>query len=100
MIINANLFLYWYREIQIGGDSMISKQEYNALHISAKAEILWGEGVFVCEVVDYGKIRLCIYELYNFYVGVYYDLNENKIDNIEVLESTLKEILLKHICLN
>ena len=78
---------------------MITVEDYIRLSIDAKADILWKEGTFLSEVIDYGKYRVNIYELHKFFVGVFYSVKENKIEKIEVLK-TDEDKLFQSISLN
>jgi hypothetical protein len=79
---------------------MISQEHYKLLTIDAKAEILWKEGIFLHEIIDYGKYRVTIFELDKFFVGVYYSVKNNRIEKIEVLETDFKQSLLREISMN
>ena len=57
------------------------------------------QGKFLSEVIEYGKYRVNIYELHKFFVGVFYNVKNNKIEKIEVLKSHDGR-LLKNISLN
>ena len=78
---------------------MITSDNYRLLSNDAKANILWREGTYLEEVIDYGKSRILIYELNSFFVGVFYSLKENKIEKVEIL-STGTYKLKKTISLN
>jgi hypothetical protein len=73
--------------------------EYQRLDIDTKADIVWREGTYLSQVIDYGKYRVNIYELHKFFVGVFYNSKINRIEKIEVLESN-KDELLKSISPN
>ena len=79
---------------------MISAVHYKLLTIGGKADILWQQGTFLQEIIEYGKYRINIYELHKFFVGVYYSVKDNRIEKIEVLETDFKQSLLKEISLN
>ena len=78
---------------------MISAEQYKLLSIEAKGNILWKDGAFLEEVIDYGKYRVWIYELNKFFVGVYYSVKQNRIEKIEVLKDR-KDDLIKSISPN
>jgi len=77
----------------------MTSEEYKLLTIDSRAVVLWKEGTFLSEIIEYGKYRVNIYELNKFFVGVFYSVKENKIVLIEVLSSNTDE-LLKNIFLN
>lgn len=66
---------------------MIKPEEFKLLSINARADILWKNGTCLDEVIEYGKFRICIYEINNFFVGVFYSVKNNKIERVEVLEN-------------
>ena len=78
----------------------MTSEEYKLLTIDGRANVLWKEGTFLSEVIEYGKFVVNIYELHKFFVGVYYSVNENKIVKIEVLETDWKEKLFENISPN
>ena len=78
---------------------MISEQTYTELTIDEKAEILWRKGTFIAEIIEYRKQKVCIYELNEFFVGVFYNVRNNSIDKIEIL-NTGKQEWQKRIFLN
>lgn len=78
----------------------MTSQEYQQLSIDEKADILWEQGTFLNEVIEYGKFRVNIYELNKFFVGAFYSVVDNKIIKIEVLATDLKDQLLKNLHLN
>lgn len=77
----------------------MTSEEYKLLTIDGRANVLWKEGTYLSEIIEYGKYRVNIYELNKFFVGVFYSVKENKIVLIEVLSSNTDE-LLKNIFLN
>ena len=78
----------------------MTAEEYKLLTIEGRANILWQEGTFLSEVIEYGKYLVNIYELHTFFVGVYYSVSDNKIEKIEVLETDWKEKLMENISPN
>ncbi|MES2680110.1 MAG: hypothetical protein V4635_09510 [Bacteroidota bacterium] len=52
-----------------------------------KAEILWPNGMFVDQRVEYGERVVVIYRMPNFYVEVKFDLNSSGIKEIIALET-------------
>ncbi len=60
---------------------------FNRLMTDAKANFLWDNGVFVGERVSYNKYLIKIYSLLDFYVEVYYGIEDNKIEDIYAIET-------------
>ncbi|GEO11983.1 hypothetical protein SAE01_44790 [Segetibacter aerophilus] len=54
---------------------MITLYQYNELSEDERKSLLWSEGAFVGERAV-GNLRVALYQLYSFYVEVYYDDNE------------------------
>jgi hypothetical protein len=79
---------------------IITSEDFNTLTLDEKANIVWKHGVFLNEAVEYGKFRISLYELFNFFVGIYYDVHKNDIQKIEILKINFKETLLKKISPN
>ena len=77
----------------------MTSDEYKLLSIDERADVLWKNGTFLEEIIEYGKYRIMIYGLHSFFVSVYYSVKENKIEKIEVMR-TSKEELQKTITLN
>ena len=61
--------------------------KYKELSVDDKASLLWENGSFVEDRVQYNKYKVCTYSLYNFYVEVFYDISNNKIKRITALET-------------
>ncbi|GIV32778.1 MAG: hypothetical protein KatS3mg031_0313 [Chitinophagales bacterium] len=60
---------------------------FNRLMMDAKANFLWDNGVYVGERVSYNKYLIKIYSLMDFYVEVYYGMEDNKIEDIYAIET-------------
>lgn len=73
--------------------NIITIQYFSELTVDEKANIVWNQGTFINQVIDYGKGQVNIYELQSFFVGVFYSLISNKIERIEVLNSNNEEII-------
>ena len=65
----------------------MTPDKFNSMLTDAKANFLWDNGVFVDERISYNKYLIKIYSLLDFYVEVYYNINDNKIEDIYALES-------------
>lgn len=78
---------------------MITAQDFNTLPVEEKANVVWKHGTFLNEVIEYGKFRVNIYELFNFFVGIFYDVHTNSIEKIEILRID-SDTLLGKISLN
>lgn len=62
-----------------------TKEKFKDLALDDKANILWQNGTYLIEIIDYNSYRVCVYELHKFHVGVFYNVKNNRIDKIEVL---------------
>jgi hypothetical protein len=77
--------------------------EYNKLSLDQQGEILFSNVDYIDHRVQYGKYKIVIYSLGNFYVEVFYDVHSNKIKRIKALESEkdwhgyLESINLNHL---
>ena len=75
--------------------------EFNELPYPKKADMWSKNGVFLDERIIYGKCKIVIYSVFNFYVEVYYNVNTNQIgtvkalENIEDFEGYLKSVQLE-----
>jgi hypothetical protein len=64
---------------------MIDPEAFTALPLDEKIEILWYYGEFL-ESISEGKFDVSLYELYGFYVEVFYHLNSDSLVNVKVIE--------------
>lgn len=64
---------------------MIAPETYDALPLDEKVEILWYYGEFIESIAE-GKFDVSLYELYGFYVEVFYHLNSDSLINVKVVE--------------
>ena len=77
--------------------------EYNKMTLELKSNFLWDKGTFIEERVNYGKYKICMYSLFNFYVEVFYSIKDNNIKKVNALESDIdwhgymESINLKHL---
>lgn len=65
----------------------MTPDKFNHMLTDAKANFLWDNGVYVDERVSYNKYLIKIYSLIDFYVEVYYSLEDNKIEDIYAIET-------------
>lgn len=79
---------------------IITSENFTLLSVEEKVKILLKHGIFLSKIIEYGKFKLNIWELSDFFVGVFHDLDRNTIKKIEVLETDLKERLIKNISPN
>ena len=74
---------------------------FKALDLGQQASVIWEKGTYLDHRIVYGKYKVCIYAVLNFYVEVYYDVVHNQIKKIVLLESTADwEAYLNTIDLN
>jgi hypothetical protein len=62
----------------------MTAENYYSLTLEERGSILWDVGVFL-DSIDYYNQRVCIYCLFNFFVEVYYSLEDNKIESLQVV---------------
>ena len=80
---------------------LMTPVKFNTLMTDAKANFLWDNGMYVDERISYNKYLIKIYSLMDFYVEVYYSMEDNKIEDIYAIQtdedwdSFLKGINLK-----
>jgi len=83
--------------------AVVTAEKFNKMLTDAKANFLWDNGAFVNERVSYNKYLIKIYSLLDFYVEVYYSIEDNKIEDIYAIETEedwdgfLKTIDLKEL---
>ncbi len=58
--------------------------EFNVLNEDEKTALLWSEGLFV---TDKPGSSILLYQLYDFYVEVFYEGKENKIQRLRSFSS-------------
>lgn len=66
---------------------MISASRFMSLPLRNKIQTLYREGTFVVSIRYYGH-KVNLYLLEDFYVEVFYNHKDDKIDKISLLEST------------
>lgn len=75
--------------------------DFNKLSIDEKGNLLTEHSLFLDERVIYGKYKIIIYSLFNFYVEVYYHAVHNEIETVTAIETSEDwESYLKSINLN
>lgn len=67
--------------------AIVTADKFNKMVTDAKANFLWDNGVFVNERVSYNKYLIKVYSLLDFYVEVYYSIEDNKIEDIYAIET-------------
>ena len=65
---------------------MISKTKFRLLSTTQKGEYVFQEGDYIV-LREYYNHRINLYSLFDFFVEVWYFPAENKIEEIEVMES-------------
>lgn len=60
--------------------------EFNQLDLDAKATTLWEHGQFLMLRIE-GEFAINLYSLYDFYVEVWYQKNENRIERFRTFQS-------------
>ena len=65
----------------------MTAEKFNSLITDSKANFLWDNGVYVDERISYNKYLIKIYSLVDFYVEVYYCIEDNKIEDIYAIET-------------
>ena len=81
----------------------MTAEKFNSLITDSKANFLWDNGVYVDERISYNKYLIKIYSLVDFFVEVYYCIEDNKIEDIYAIqteedwEGFLKYIQLKDL---
>ena len=65
----------------------MNPSKFNRMITDAKANFLWDNGIFVDERVSYNKYLIKVYSLIDFYVEVYYSIDDNKIEDIYAIET-------------
>lgn len=60
----------------------ITREDYDKLEFNERAKLLWDKGDFVAHIEYYNR-KICLYILEGFYVEVYYEVEENRIENIK-----------------
>ncbi|HZG23358.1 MAG TPA: hypothetical protein VEZ17_02200 [Chitinophagaceae bacterium] len=59
----------------LGGAMQLEK--FNFLTIPAKEEAVWKYGIFI-DNFSIGYLTCDIYQMFDFYVGMYYEMNSNE----------------------
>lgn len=65
----------------------VTADKFNQMMTDAKANFLWDNGVFIDERISYNKYIIKVYSLLDFYVEVYYSIEDNKIEDIYAIET-------------
>lgn len=65
----------------------MTPEKFNKMMTDAKANFLWDNGVFIDERISYNKYIIKVYSLLDFFVEVYYSLEDNKIEDIYAIET-------------
>lgn len=66
---------------------MMSSHQFMSLSLRNKIDILYREGTFVVSIRYYGY-KVNLYLLENYYVEVFYNHKDDRIDKISLLETT------------
>lgn len=64
----------------------MTAEEFNKMDLEQKGEIWTANSVFVDERIVYNQHKIVIYSLFNFYCEVYYNIKDNKIEDLKALE--------------
>ena len=65
----------------------MTAKEFNTLDLD-KRGLIWNEhSTFLDTRIVYGKYKIIIYAVFNFYVEVFYNIKTNKIDDLKALEN-------------
>lgn len=79
----------------------MTSHQFMDLDLNSKADIVWKDGTFMNEVIDYGKHRICVYSMYGYFVSVFYNVTTNSIERIEALsDDRMKDKLFSGINFN
>ena len=65
----------------------MTPQEFNQLPSNVRAELLWDQGQYLLERVVYNEYIVKMYLVDKFYVEVYYNANDNQIEDVTALEN-------------
>lgn len=66
---------------------MLTLYQFNLLNEDEKGFVLFKDGVFVGDRMDY-HFSVLLYQLYSFYVEVYYQQDLNEIQRLRTFSST------------
>lgn len=66
---------------------LMTPADFNKKPTEGKATVLWDNGVYAGERVVYNKYLVKIYSLLDFWVEVYYDIKDNRLEDIYALET-------------
>jgi len=72
---------------------MISKDDFNKLSLDDKGTLVFSEGKFLATRFYYNQ-TLCLYDLGNFFVEVFYNSNINIIANIQIMKDKTLDIYI------
>ena len=62
-------------------------RDFNTLELDQKGSLVFREGNYVDHRIQYGKYKIVIYSLFNFYVEVFLDINSDSVKNIKAIET-------------
>lgn len=65
----------------------MTASDFNKLTLDEKGKLLTEQSVFLDERVIYGKYKIIIYSLFNFYIEAYYHVQHNEVETIKAIES-------------
>lgn len=65
----------------------MTASEFNKLSPDEKGALLTEQSTFIDERIIYGKYKIIIYSLFNFYIEVYYHVQHNEVETIKAIES-------------
>ncbi len=63
----------------------MTAQEFNTINFEQKSALLTENSIFIDERFIYGKYKILMYSLFNFYVEVYYHIEHNEIETVKAL---------------
>ncbi len=66
---------------------MMSSRQFMSLSLKSKIDILYREGTFVVSIRYYGY-KINLYLLEDYYVEVFYNHKDDRIEKISLLETT------------
>ncbi|MFA0961906.1 hypothetical protein AB9P05_08865 [Roseivirga sp. BDSF3-8] len=64
---------------------MMNEEEFVELKMHEKIRLLYQEGAFVTNIRYYGY-KINLYLLYNYFVEVFYNHKEDKVEKIELMD--------------
>jgi len=62
----------------------MSPIEYNQLSLDERAELVFTEGKYTADIAEYYRHKVVLYALYNFWVEVFYNLDDNVVEAVRL----------------